>query len=28
MRESTLEGMAKLKTPFKKDGTVTAGSSS
>jgi acetyl-CoA acyltransferase len=27
-RLSTLEGLAKLKTPFKKDGTVTAGNAS
>ncbi len=27
-RESTLENMAKLKTPFKQNGTVTAGNSS
>ncbi|MGB0495234.1 MAG: 3-oxoadipyl-CoA thiolase, partial [Kangiellaceae bacterium] len=27
-RPSTLEGLAKLKTPFKKDGTVTAGNAS
>jgi len=27
-RPSTMEGLAKLKTPFKKDGTVTAGNAS